>query len=118
MSFYTGAAIMNSLVEAARHRRLSDPTFRLQAATLVQALALAKGPVMGSLINVMKQTVIASAIGVPELLLMSLAIMADQGNVTVMMNVLLVTYLGLITAAAGVLAWLQRRITRRYQEAG
>jgi len=32
--------------------------------------------------------------------------------------VLLVTYLGLITAAAGVLAWLQRRITRRYQEAG
>jgi len=118
MSCYTGAAIMNSLVEAARHRRLSDPSFRLQAATLLQALALAKGPVMGSLINVMKQTVMASAIGVPELLLMSLAIMADQGNVTVMMNVLLVAYLGLITAAAVVLSWLQSRITRRYQEAG
>ncbi len=117
MSVYTGAAIMNSLVEAAHHRRLTDQSFRLQAGTLVQTAALAKGPVMGSLINVMKQTVMASAIGVPELLLMSLAIMADQGNVNVMMNMLLVAYLGLITTAAAVLAWLQVRVTRRFQEA-
>lgn len=117
MSCYTGAAIMNSLVEAAHHKRLSDPDFCLRSGTLIQVAALAKGPIMGSLINVMKQTVMASAIGVPELLLMSLAIMADQGNVNVMMNTLLLTYLGLISAAAATLAWLQARIMRRYQEA-
>jgi len=115
MSCYTGAAIMNSLVEAARHRRLSNPSFRLKTGTLMQAALLAKGPIMGSLINVMKQTVMASAIGVPELLLVSLAIMADQGNVNVMMNVLLVAYLALITAAAALLAWLQAWVTRRHQ---
>lgn len=117
MSGYTSAAIMNSLVEAAHHKRLSDPSFRLRGGTLVQAVALAQGPVMGSLINVMKQTVMASAIGVPELLLMSLAIMADQGNVSVMMNMLLIAYLGLITTAAALLAWLQVQVTRRFQEA-
>ncbi len=118
MSAYTAAAIMNSLVEAARHRRLSDASFRLSGGTLMQATVLARGPVMGSLINVMKQTVMASAIGVPELLLVSLAIMADQGNVNVMMNVLLLAYLGLIASAAALLAWLQVRVTRRYAEGG
>jgi polar amino acid transport system substrate-binding protein len=118
MGAYTAAAIMNSLVEAARHRRVKDPSFRLSGSTLLQTAILAKGPIMGSLINVMKQTVMASAIGVPELLLVSLAIMADQGNVNVMMNVLLLAYLGLIASAAAVLAWLQVRITRRYGEAG
>lgn len=118
MGAYTAAAIMNSLVEAARHRRVKDPSFRLSGSTLLQTAILARGPIMGSLINVMKQTVMASAIGVPELLLVSLAIMADQGNVNVMMNVLLLAYLGLIASAAAVLAWLQVRITRRYGEAG
>ena len=73
---------------------------------------LAQGPIKGSLINVMKQTVMASAIAVPELLLVSLAIMADQGNVNVMMNVLLLAYLGLITAATVLLSWLQTRLAR------
>lgn len=118
MGGYTAAGIMNSLVEAARHRRLTHPSFRLSGSTLVQIAVLARGPIMGSLINVMKQTVMASAIGVPELLLVSLAIMADQGNVNVMMNVLLLAYLGLIASAAAALAWLQVRITRRYGEAG
>ena len=118
MGAYTAAAIMNSLVEAARHQRVKDPSFQLSRNTLVPTAILARGPIMGSLINVMKQTVMASAIGVPELLLVSLAIMADQGNVNVMMNVLLLAYLGLIASAAAVLAWLQVRITRRYGEAG
>jgi polar amino acid transport system substrate-binding protein len=62
---------------------------------------------MGSLINVMKLTVMASAIAVPELLSVSLAIMADQGNINVMMNVLLMTYLILITLAIRLLNRLQ-----------
>jgi polar amino acid transport system substrate-binding protein len=116
MSYYTAAAIMNSLLEGARHQRLSDPGFRLGAAGLLPVAVLARGPIMGSLINVMKQTVMASAIAVPELLLVSLAIMADQGNVSVMMNVLLLAYLGLITAATALLAWLQARVTRGFGE--
>ena len=113
MAYYTGAAIMNSLLEAARHVRDTEPGFRLHnAATLKRAGLLAQGPIKGSLINVMKQTVMASAIAVPELLLVSLAIMADQGNVNVMMNVLLLAYLGLITAATVLLSWLQTRLAR------
>lgn len=114
MSYYTAGAIMNSLYEVANHQRQIQPSFRLSFHSLGMAVLLARGPILGSLINVMKQTVMASAIAVPELLSVSLAIMADKGNVTVMMNVLLLTYLLLISLAiAGlgrVQAWLDRRV--------
>jgi polar amino acid transport system substrate-binding protein len=119
MSHYTGAAIMNSLLEAAHHARLGEPSFRLLSAkNLMQATLLSRAPIMGSLINVMKQTVMASAIGVGELLMVAMAIMADQGNIGVMMNVLLLAYLGLITLATVVLSHLQARWARRLAEEG
>ena len=114
MSYYTAGSIMNSLYEVANHQRQIQTGFRLTFHSLGMAVLLARGPILGSLINVMKQTVMASAIAVPELLSVSLAIMADKGNVTVMMNVLLLTYLLLISLAnAGlsrVQAWLDRRV--------
>ncbi len=119
MSYYTGGAIMNSLYQVAEHRRHTGaPDFRLVPAVLVDCLLLARGPVTGSLINVMKQTVIASAIAVPELLLVSLAIMADQGNVNVMMNVLLATYFVLIVIAIKLLGWVQKRLGGWAERAG
>lgn len=114
MSYYTAGAIMNSLYEVANHQRQIQTSFRLSFHSLGMAVLLARGPILGSLINVMKQTVMASAIAVPELLSVSLAIMADKGNVTVMMNVLLLTYLLLISLAvtglSRVQAWLDRRV--------
>jgi polar amino acid transport system substrate-binding protein len=111
MSYYTAGAIMNSLYQVAEHRRLTEaPDFRISVSSLLECTLLARGPVMGSLINVMKQTVIASAIAVPELLLVSLAIMADQGNVNVMMNVLLASYFILIVLAIRLLGWCQKRL--------
>lgn len=107
MSYYTAGAIMNSLYEVGRHLREARPEFRLSFRSLGTAIILARGPLMGSLINVMKLTVMASAIAVPELLSVSLAIMADQGNINVMMNVLLMTYLILITLAIRLLNRLQ-----------
>ncbi len=47
---------------------------------------------MGSCINVVKATAMASAIAVPELVHVSTTIAADYGNAGVMMNVLLACY--------------------------
>src|SRR5690606_2064079 len=51
--------------------------------------ALAFPAVMGSCINIVKATAMASAIAVGELVHASTSIIADYGNVGVMMNILL-----------------------------
>lgn len=52
MSYYTGGAIMSSLYEAAKHE--TQPDFRLKRGDLLSTAVLARGPIFGSLINVMK----------------------------------------------------------------
>jgi polar amino acid transport system substrate-binding protein len=52
----------------------------------------------------------ASAVAVPELLSVATTIMTDNGNVGVMMNVLLLTFLLLIFATVRVLTLLERKL--------
>lgn len=59
-------------------------------------------------VNLIKGTALAYAIGVPELLYASSQIWADSLNVTVMMNVLLITYVALV----GMFVFLMTRLER------
>jgi polar amino acid transport system permease protein len=61
-----------------------------------------------NLVNLVKTTTLAYAIAVPEMLYVSSQIWSDELNVPVMMNVLLLCYLGLV----GVLVWLMHRWER------
>jgi polar amino acid transport system permease protein len=61
-----------------------------------------------NLVNLVKTTTLAYAIGVPELLYASAQIWSDMFNVWEMMNVLLVTYVALV----GVLVWGMARCER------
>jgi polar amino acid transport system permease protein len=61
-----------------------------------------------NLVNLVKTTTLAYAIGVPELLYAAAQIWSEQFNVWEMMNVLLVTYVALV----GVLAWGMARCER------
>ena len=63
---------------------------------LPRVLRLAYAAVVASLINVVKATGMASAIAVPELISASTAIVAEQGNPAVMMNVLMLIYFLLV----------------------
>jgi polar amino acid transport system substrate-binding protein len=92
LAFYSAAIVMNALHEAAALLRKSQPAFQLTVSTLAQAIDYARWPIKQALINVTKMSMIASAIAIPELLSQVNLIMADKGNLVVMMSTLLVAY--------------------------
>ncbi|MFZ1642192.1 MAG: transporter substrate-binding domain-containing protein [Candidatus Contendobacter sp.] len=110
LSLYTGCAIVFALLEAGTVLKDQEPGFALGWRGLPQALRLAYAPVVASLVNVVKATGMASAIAVPELISASTAIMAEQGNAAVMMNVLMITYFLLVMGVVRLFNYLERRM--------
>jgi polar amino acid transport system substrate-binding protein len=110
MSYYTGASIMTTLLDSADHLRVQEPQFRLTFSTLPKMVELTAGSVKSALVNVVKQSVMASAIAIPELISATTSIMSDQGNVNVMMNVFLFTFIALITLWMRVFDWIEKRL--------
>ncbi|HWJ75586.1 MAG TPA: transporter substrate-binding domain-containing protein [Kaistia sp.] len=104
LSFYAGAANAAALAEAAATIGAA-PQHRLK-----RTLRLAHPAIMGSSINVVKATAMASAIAVPELVHASTAIAADYGNGPVMMNILLVVYVVIVLAVAHLFTVFERRV--------
>jgi len=110
MSYYTGSIIMTTLLDSADHLRLEQPQFRLTFSTLPTLVVLTAGAVKSALVNVAKQSVMASAIAIPELISATTSIMSDQGNVNVMMNAFLFTFILLISLWMLVLDWIEKRL--------
>jgi polar amino acid transport system substrate-binding protein len=110
LSYYTGSSIMVTLVDSSNHLRIRQSDFRLHFSCLPEVVELSAGAVKSALINVTKQSVMASALAIPELISATTSIMSDQGNVNVMMNVFLVAFLLLITLWMGFFNWLERRL--------
>ncbi|MCZ8148581.1 MAG: amino acid ABC transporter permease [Roseomonas sp.] len=67
-----------------------------------------------NLVNLVKTTTLAYAIGVPEMLYVANQIWSDTLNVTEMMNVLLLLYIGLVS----LLVWLMHRWERAMRMPG
>ena len=63
-----------------------------------------------NLVNLLKSTTMAYAIGVPEVLYVSAQIWSDEFNATEMMLVVLVVYAGITTALIGVMQYWERRL--------
>ncbi len=113
MSFYSGSAIMAQLLGAAEHLREENPAFRLTRRNVTHLADLTAASLKSILVNVLKQSVMASAIAVPELLSASIAIMSDQGNVNVMMNAFLFTLILLIMVWGRIFDGIERLVRRR-----
>jgi polar amino acid transport system substrate-binding protein len=110
LSSYTGASIMATLLESAEHMRLVQPTFELTLKRMAHVVEYSAGPIKAALINVVKQSIMASALAVPELISATTTIMSDQGNVNVMMNVFLLSFILLITLWMRILSWLEVKL--------
>ena len=115
LSFYTGSSIMTAFLFAADVKRQANPVFQLRWGNMGELIATSSGHVTAALINVSKATMMASAVAVPELLSVATTIMTENGNVGVMMNVLLLTFLLLIFATVRVLKLLERKLLGRSQ---
>lgn len=107
LSFYSGAANAAVLAEA------GETIAQGSAHRLKRVLRLAHPAVMGSCINIVKATAMASAIAVPELVHASTAIAADYGNGAVMMNILLAVYVLIVLAVAHLFTVFERRMLSR-----
>ncbi|MFO1422877.1 MAG: transporter substrate-binding domain-containing protein, partial [Candidatus Competibacteraceae bacterium] len=110
LSLYTGCAIVYTLIEACALLKGQEPGFTLGWHGLPRLLRLAYAPVIAALVNVVKATGMASAIAVPELISASTAIVAEQGNTAVMMNVLMITYFLLVMGVVRFFDYLERRM--------
>jgi polar amino acid transport system substrate-binding protein len=110
LSFYTGSSIMTAFLFAADVKRQANPVFQLRWGNMGELIATSSGHVTAALINVSKATMMASAVAVPELLSVATTIMTENGNVGVMMNVLLLTFLLLIFATVRLLKLLERKL--------
>jgi polar amino acid transport system substrate-binding protein len=112
LSLYAGSASAMALIEAAAAIRHRQPDFRITPRGLPIAFGLAYQPVMASLVNIVKATGMASAVAVPELISSSTAIIAERGNSSVMMNVLMVTYFLIVLGVIQLVALLHRRVVQ------
>ena len=124
LSFYAGAfnveifragieAVPRETMEAAESLGYS----RLKAYVYVilpLAFRISLPALNNNLVNLVKTTTIAYAIAVPEMLYVANQIWSDELNVAEMMNVLLVTYLGLV----GVLVYVMGRWERALRVPG
>ncbi len=110
LSVYAGSSVMVAFLEAAKVVRGSDPGYRLLLRSFKNVLPLASPSATAALINVSKATMMASAVAVPELLSAVTSIMAENGNVAVMMNTLLLTFFVLVFCATRLLGWMDRKL--------
>lgn len=109
LGFYTGSSVLVALLFAADVQRHSDPAYRLRRDNLRALVAQSSGHITAALVNVSKATMMASAFAVPELMSAVTTIMTDNGNVALMMNVLLLVFLALIFVTFRALGWIERR---------
>ncbi len=86
------------------HRSLSFPRL-LQSCAAGARRCICLPALNNNLVNLVKTTTLAYAIGVPELLYAASQIWSEMFNVREMMNVLLVVYVLLV----GVLVWVMHR---------
>lgn len=114
MGYYTGASIMTYIVEAVAVKRsqVGHEDFKLTFSSLRDLADLCITPIRGALINVAKQSVLASALAVPELATTATSIMADQGNMGVMMNAFIVTFLLILSGFIHMLELLEKKLIR------
>ena len=106
LSLYAGAANAVTLAEAAR-------TVPLIADDRMHRIGrLAFPALMGSCLNIVKATAMASAIAVPELVHASTAIISDYGNSGEMMNILLACYVAIVLSVVQLFHLVERRLLR------
>lgn len=112
LSLYAGCSTVFALLDACTLLRQRRPSFQLHWNNMPAALRIAYAPLVAILVNVVKATGMASAIAVPELISVSTALIAENGNPGVMMNVLMFTYFMLVLLVVYLFNVVERHLSR------
>ena len=106
LGLYHGAIIAKTLIDSVNVRRSSDPHYGVTLAAIPGLLETSQVGINGAVTNLVKASMIASAIAVPELLSATIGIFSDQGNTHVMMILLFIVFLLFTT----IWIWVVKRI--------
>ena len=110
LSCYAGAANAIAFAEAADVAARGSTHLAFSGRDIARVMRLSYPAVMGSAVNIVKATGMASMIAVPELVHASTAIIAENGNPAVMMNILLGCYVLLIFVVVRIFSFIQARV--------
>jgi polar amino acid transport system substrate-binding protein len=110
LSFYHGAMISQTFVQSITAMRAEHPEISLTLAKIPLILGQAGVGIKGALVNLVKASMIASAIAVPEILSSTVSIVEDQGNVHVMMILLLVFFYVMANSWLYLIELIERRV--------
>jgi polar amino acid transport system substrate-binding protein len=113
LSAYAGAANAVSFAEAADVAARGGGRLAFGGRDIARTLRLSYPALVGSAVNIVKATGMASMIAVPELVHASTAIIAENGNPAVMMNILLACYVALIFVIVRLFSMIQSRMLSR-----
>ncbi len=113
LGYYTSGLILNAFVEAADTIRKSKPDFRINYSTISETLPYSRWPIKQSLINLAKQSMIASAIAIPELLSATNLLVAEKGNLFLMMTVLLICFFFIVGFWTEFFNWFENKFNER-----
>ena len=114
LSFYHAGIIIFTLIESASLQKSKSPQFVLTLKTLPTLIEHSAVGIRTSLNNLVKATTIASAIAVPELLSATIAIIGDQGNIDLMMNLLLIVFYLISTLWLFIIVKIERKLIQRF----
>ena len=92
LSFYHGAIINQGILQSVNKLRSDHPDMVLDRNSIPMVLTGARVGINGAFSNLIKASMIASAIAVPEILSATVSIIEDQGNPHVMMIMLLLFF--------------------------
>lgn len=110
--FYTAGLVMRALLEASEHMRRAEPDFVLRLHNIKQTEQFSGLPIKQALINLTKQTMLASAIAIPELLSASSLLIAEKGNIFLTMTALVITFYLTTTLWARIIHYLEAAMLR------
>lgn len=112
LSGYAGASNMTAFADAWRTLDESGIPVPPDRPSVARVFRAAYGPIMGSCVNIVKATGMASVIAVPELVYATNSILAERGNAAVMMNILMVAYFLLVLGVVALFEAVERRLAR------
>ena len=114
LSIYHGAMISKTIAASVELQKKDDPNYCFSILRMPQILETAGVGIDGILTNLVKASMIASAIAVPELLTSTLGIISDQGNTNEMMILLFVLFFAFTSVWLVIIRNVQVVIIRKY----
>jgi len=109
LGYYTSGLVMSALLESAELIRHTKSEFKINYHNILDTLDSSSWPIKQALINLTKQSMIASAIAIPELLSATNLVMAEKGNVFLLMTVLLIIFFFITGFWTDIVTWAETK---------